>query len=51
MRSLSTDYSQNLQQKEEFFFHIFLSLIVSSQSHRLQMANKADEVLLGKQPH
>ena len=32
------------------FFHIFLSLIVSSQCHGLQMANEADEVLLGKLP-
>ena len=32
------------------FFHIFLSLIVLSQCHGLQMANKADEVLLGKWP-
>ena len=29
------------------FFHIFLSL---SWRHRLQMTNKADEVLLGKRP-
>ena len=32
------------------FFHIFLSLIVSSWHHGLQMANKANEVLLGKWP-
>ena len=32
------------------FFHIFLSLIVSSRRHGLQMANEADEVLLGKRP-
>ena len=32
------------------FFHIFLSLIVSSWRHGLQMANEADEVLLGKRP-
>ena len=32
------------------FFHIFLTLIVSSWCHRLQMANEADEVLLGKRP-
>ena len=32
------------------FFHIFLSLIVSSWCHGLQIANKADEVLLGKRP-
>ena len=30
MRSVSTDYSQNPQQKVSFFFHTFLSLIVSS---------------------
>ena len=32
------------------FFHIFLSLIVSSRRHGLQMANETDEVLLGKRP-
>jgi len=32
------------------FYDIFLSLIVSSQHHRLQMANKVNKVLLGKQP-
>ena len=32
------------------FFHIFLSLIISSRCHGLQMANEADEVLLGKRP-
>ena len=32
------------------FFHIFLSLIVSSRRHGLQMANEADEVLLGRRP-
>ena len=32
------------------FFHIFLSLIVSSRRHGLQMANEANEVLLGKRP-
>ena len=32
------------------FFHIFLSLIVSSWRHGLQMANEANEVLLGKRP-
>ena len=32
------------------FFHLFLSLIVSSWRHGLQMANEADEVLLGKRP-
>ena len=37
--------------KGDFFFHhIFLSLIVSSRSHGLQMANEADEVLQGKRP-
>ena len=49
MKSKSTDYSQNPQQKVSFF-HIFLSLIVSSRRHRLQMENEADEVLLGKRP-
>ena len=44
MRSVSTNYSRNLQQKVScFFFHIFLSLIVSSWRHGLQMANEADE--------
>ena len=32
------------------FSYIFLSLIVSSRRHGLQMANEADEVLLGKRP-
>ena len=32
------------------FFHIVLFLIVSSRRHGLQMANEADEVLLGKRP-
>ena len=50
MRSISTSYSRNLQQKGDFFHHIFLSLIVSSRRHGLQMANEADEVLLGKRP-
>ena len=36
--------------KGELFPHIFLSLIVSSRHHGLQMANEADEVLLGKRP-
>ena len=45
MRSISTNYSRNLQQKV-IFFHIFLSLIDSSWRHGLQMANEADEVLL-----
>ncbi len=36
--------------KGDFFHHIFLSLIVSSWRHGLQMANEADEVLLGKRP-
>ena len=34
--------------KGELFPHIFLSLIVSSRRHGLQMANEAEEVLLGK---
>ena len=32
------------------FFNIFLSLIVSTRRHGLQMANEADEVLRGKRP-
>ena len=32
------------------FYHIFVSLIVSSRRHGLQMANEADEVPLGKRP-
>ena len=32
------------------FFHIFLSLIVSSWCHGLQMVNEANKVLLGKWP-
>ena len=32
------------------FYHIFVSLIVSSRRHGLQMVNVADEVLLGKRP-
>ena len=36
--------------KGDFFSHMFLSLIVSSRRHGLQMANEADEVLLGKRP-
>ena len=48
MRSISTDYSRNPQQKV-IFSHVFLSLIVSNRRHGLQMANEADEeVLLGK---
>ena len=52
MRSISTDYSRNPHQKGIIIFliHIFLSLIVSSRRHGLQMANEADEVLLGKRP-
>ena len=62
MRSISIEHSQNPQQKVSFFlflfpflfhlsfFHVFLSLIVSSRRHGLQMANDADEVLLGKRP-
>ena len=49
MRSISTNYSLNPQQKV-ICFHIFLSLIVSSWRHGLQMANEADEVLLDEQP-
>ena len=50
MRSISTNYSPNPQRKV-IFFHLFLSLIVSSWRHGLQMANEADEVLpLGKRP-
>ena len=49
MRSISIDYSQIRQQKVRFF-HIFLSLIISSRRHRLQITNEADEVLLGKRP-
>ena len=36
--------------KGEFFYYLFLTLIVSSWRHGLQMANEADEVLLGKRP-
>ena len=32
------------------FYQIFLTLIVSSRRHGLQMANEADEGLLGKRP-
>ena len=57
MRSISTNYSRNPQQKVSvflsfiFFFlsHIFLPLIVLSWRQELKMANEADEVLLGKQ--
>ena len=49
MRSISTDYSQNLQERVIFFIY-FLSLIVLSQRHRMQMVNEADKMLLGKQP-
>ena len=41
MRSISTDYSRNPQQK--VIVSIFLCLIVSSRRHGLQMANEADE--------
>ena len=47
MRSISTNHSENPQQKVSFF-HIFLSLIVSSWRHGLQMANEADEVLVAE---
>ena len=36
------------RQRHGEFYHIFLSLIVSSRRHGMQMANEADEVLLGK---
>ena len=36
--------------KGDFLLDIILSLIVSSWRHGLQMANEADEVLLGKRP-
>ena len=37
--------------KSDFFFSPYiLSLTVSSRRHGLQMANEADEVLLGKRP-
>ena len=52
-QSLNEVYIYQLQPKSTTkgdFFHIFLSLIVSSWRHGLQMANEADEVLLGKQP-
>ena len=42
---------KSVKQKVIFFLiYIFLSLIVSSRRHGLQMANEADEVLLGKRP-
>ena len=47
MRSISTNYSRNPQQKViDLFFHIFLSLIVSSRRHGLQMANKPTKCCL-----
>ena len=54
-QSLNEVHIYRLQQKSAtkgdlFIFHIFLSLIVSSRCHGLQMANEADEVLLGKRP-
>ena len=48
MRSKSTSYSQNPQQKVIFFSSSYIFVFVSSRRHRLQMANDADEVLLGK---
>ena len=48
MRSKSTDHSQNLKQKVCVFLTFFI--FVLCQHHRLQTVNKADEVLLGKQP-
>ena len=50
-QSLNEVYIYQLQPKSPTkgdFFHIFL--IVSSWRHGLQMANEADEVLLGKRP-
>ena len=49
MRSIPTNYSRNLLEKVIFFIY-FLSLIVSSWRHGLQMADEADEVLPGKRP-
>ena len=53
-QSLNDVYIYQLQPKSATkgeFFHIFLSFIVSSWRHGLpQMANEADEVLLGKRP-
>ena len=54
-QSLNEVHIYELQPKsatKSAFFHIFLSLIVSSWRHGLQMANEADEVLLvlGKRP-
>ena len=52
-QSLNEVHIYRLQPKSETkgdFFHIFLSLIVSSRRHGLQMANEANEVLLGKRP-
>ena len=40
----------HIYQLQPIFLHIFLSLIVSSRCHGLQMANEADEELLGKRP-
>ena len=56
-RSLNEVHIHRLQPKSAtkceffcFFFHLFLSLIVWSRRHRLEIANEADEVLLGKRP-
>ena len=53
-QSLNEVYIYQLQSKSatkgDFFSYIFLSLIVSSWRHGLQMANEADEVLLCKRP-
>ena len=52
-QSLNEVYIYQLQPKSATkgeLFHIFLSLIVSSWRHGFQMANEADEVLLGKRP-
>ena len=52
-QSLNEVHIYQLQPKsatKDDFFYIFLSLTVSSWRHGLQMANEADEVLLGKRP-
>ena len=52
-QSLNEVHIYRLQQNsaaKDDLFHIFLSLIVSNWRHGLQMANEADEVLLGKRP-
>ena len=52
-QSLNEVHMYRLQPKSTTkgeFFHIFLSLIVLSRCHGLQLANEADKVLLGKRP-